>query len=162
VQQTVRWVADGRPQNAWLAGVATRTEDGWQDEAKPAIWLSPTEWVLPDVREIPYLHYEILYRDDRNKFCGIPQRRELVVPVARGCPVGCDFCDVPSMQGLRERRISVERTVRYIRDCFAEHPFEYVAFYAPTFTLSKSWVHELCDALIAEQRPYPWKCATTM
>ena len=162
VSETIRWVANGRPERADVAGVAVRTRFGWRDPAKSGAWLQAAEWVLPDVRDIPYLHYENLYRDDRNKFCGIPHRRELVVPVARGCPVGCGFCDVPAMQGLRERRISVEGTVGYIRDCFATHPFEYVAFYAPTFTLAKRWVGELCDALISESRRYPWKCTTTM
>ncbi len=161
-EETVRWVAAGRPDRPDLAGVAVRTAGGWQAPARAGVWLPAERWVLPDVRDIPYLHYENLYRRDENKFCGIPERRELVVPVARGCPVGCAFCDVPTMQGLRERRLTVERTLDYIRASFAAHPFEYVAFYAPTFTLDKRWVRQLCAALAAEPRRYPWKCATTM
>ncbi len=155
------WAARGRPAEA-LPGVWLSTEDGWRPPSGPGVWNPATEWVLPNVDEIPYTAYESLYKNDDNRFCGIPQRRELVVPVARGCPVGCDFCDVPPMQGLRERRITVERTVEYVRDCFARHPFEYVAFYAPTFTLDKRWTRQLCDALAAEPRTYRWKCATTL
>jgi anaerobic magnesium-protoporphyrin IX monomethyl ester cyclase len=161
-EETVRWIAAGWPDEPDLAGVAVRTATGWRAPGHQGVWLPAEQWVLPDVREIPYASYENLYRRDENKFCGIPQRRELVVPVARGCPVGCDFCDVPPMQGLRERRLSVERTVDYIRESFAAHPFEYVAFYAPTFTLDKRWVRLLCTTLTAEPRRYPWKCATTM
>ncbi|MGK5627804.1 B12-binding domain-containing radical SAM protein [Streptomyces sp. URMC 123] len=162
VEETVRWLEAGRPDGPGPAGVAVRTASGWQPPARPGTWLPADRWVLPDVREIPYSRYENLYRRDESKFCGIPERRELVVPVARGCPVGCDFCDVPTMQGLRERRLDVPRVVDYIRRSFADHPFEYVAFYAPTFTLNKRWVLELCDTLDAEPRRYPWKCATTM
>lgn len=162
VREALDWFARGRPEDPDLAGVAVRTASGWVAPKRPGAVLPADEWVLPDVREIPYLHYENLYANDQNKFCGIPQRRELVVPAARGCPVGCDFCDVPAMQGLRERRLPVPRVMDYIRRCFAEHPFEYVAFYAPTFTLSRPWTIELCDAMAAEPRRYQWKCATTM
>ncbi len=158
------WARAGGPLSGagGLPGVAVRTPDGWLPPSGPGTRLPPEQWVLPDVTEIPYLSYENLYRKDQNKFCGIPERRELVVPVARGCPIGCDFCDVPAMQGLRERRLPVERALTYIRESFAAHPFEYVAFYAPTFTLDRNWVRELCAALIAEPRRYPWKCATTL
>ncbi|MFE4924871.1 B12-binding domain-containing radical SAM protein [Streptomyces sp. NPDC056661] len=162
VEETIGWINAGRPAEPDLAGVATRTGATWHAPTRRGKWLPPDQWVLPDVLDVPYRHYENLYRRDENKFCGIPERRELVVPVARGCPVGCEFCDVPPMQGLRERRLSIERTVDYIRAAFAEHPFEYVAFYAPTFTLDKRWVRQLCSTLIAEPRRYPWKCATTM
>jgi anaerobic magnesium-protoporphyrin IX monomethyl ester cyclase len=161
VAAALRWAEDGRPELAGLPGLLVHTSAGWREPSGPGTWLPADEWVLPDVDEIPYLMYESLYRNDENKFCGIPERRELVVPVARGCPVGCSFCDVPTMQGLRERRLGVARTVDYIRDSFTRQPFEYIAFYAPTFTLDKRWVRELCTALRAEDRTYPWKCATT-
>lgn len=162
VAAALRWWADGRPTTAGLPGVAVCRDGVWLDPSGPGTWLPPEQWVLPDVSEIPYLAYENLYRDDANKFCGIPGRRELVVPAARGCPIGCDFCDVPPMQGLRERRISVDRALAYIKDSFTRQPFEYVAFYAPTFTLDRRWVLRLCDALAREPRRYPWKCATTL
>ncbi|MEU6373187.1 B12-binding domain-containing radical SAM protein [Streptomyces sp. NPDC046909] len=144
-----------------LPGVEVRTPEGWLP-AGPGARLAPEEWVLPDVTEIPYAAYDNLYADDSNKFCGLPGSRELVVPVARGCPVNCSFCDVPAMQGLAERRITVERTVAYIEESFRTLPFEYVSFYAPTFTLQKKWVYELADRLAAGPRRYPWKCATTL
>ena len=37
-----------------------------------------------------------------------------------------------------------------------------MAFYAPTFTLDKAWVRQICAMLRAEPRRYPWKCATTL
>jgi radical SAM superfamily enzyme YgiQ (UPF0313 family) len=162
VSAAIAYHEAGRPQSASVPGTAIRTADGWRVPTQPGTWLPAEEWALPDVGEIPYAAYDRLYRSDQSKFCGIPERRELVVPVARGCPIGCAFCDVPPMQGRRERRLSVIRTVDYIRDAFARQPFEYVAFYAPTFTLDRAWVQELCRMLRTEQRRYPWKCATTL
>jgi anaerobic magnesium-protoporphyrin IX monomethyl ester cyclase len=155
----VRYVADDGPPPA---GVAVKRETQWLDPAAPGALLPPAEWVLPDVDEIPHAAYDRLYRRDANKFCGIPGRRELVVPVARGCPIGCEFCDVPGREGLRERRLPVERVVSYIADSFARSPFEYVAMYAPTFTLNRKWVHELSTELAARAEAFPWKCTTTL
>lgn len=145
-----------------LPGVHVRDGDRWLDPAGPGTLLPPEEWVLPEVAEIPYESYDWFYRDDSLKFCGIPERRELIVPAARGCPVGCEFCEVPAVFGRADRRLSVGRVVEYIERSFAEHPFEYVSFYAPTFTLDRRWVVELCEELVARGARYPWKCATTM
>jgi radical SAM superfamily enzyme YgiQ (UPF0313 family) len=66
------------------------------------------------------------------------------------------------MQGTRERRSTVDYTLDYIQDAFARHPFEYVTFYAPTFTLNKKWVSEMCRKMGERGMRVPWKCATTV
>lgn len=128
----------------------------------PGIFLPSCDWVLPDVNEIPYTSYNFMYRNDLNKFCGIPHRQELVIPLARGCPFGCEFCDIPPMQGKTERRLSVDRTIEYIQDSFKKQPFEYFTFYCPTFTLNHKWVFDFCDKLANETNKYPWKCITVL
>jgi anaerobic magnesium-protoporphyrin IX monomethyl ester cyclase len=145
----------GRP-----VGVLLR--DHGYSPVPPGALLDPEEWALPEIGEIPYESYDRLYSNDLSKFCGVPGRRELVVPLARGCPVGCEFCDVPAQQGLKERRMTVETTIRYIEECFKQHPFEYVSFYAPTFTLKRSWVLQLCSAIRARLPSLKWKCVTTL
>lgn len=145
-----------------LPGVAVRVAGEWHGPSRQGDALPAEEWSLPDVNEIPYAAYDRLYARDNHKFCGIPFRRELVVPAARGCPIGCDFCEVPTIFGLRERRLSVDRVVEYIEDSYAQHPFEYVAFYAPTFTLDRRWVKELCERFQAGSLKPRWKCATTV
>ena len=153
----VRWLVDpgqARP------GVAVRSEGRWLAPTGPGTLLPADEWVLPDIGEIPYDAYDRMYVRDRNQFCGLPGRRELVVPVARGCPVRCDFCEVWRREGLRERRLPVERVVTYIRACYQRAHFDYVAMYAPTFTLKRRWVLDLCDAL-TEMGGVAWKCTTT-
>jgi radical SAM superfamily enzyme YgiQ (UPF0313 family) len=143
-------------------GVFVRIDGKWNGPSRPGRWLPAQEWVLPDVREVPYGVYDWLYRDDQNKFCGIPNRRELVVPVARGCPVGCAFCEVPDVFGRADRRLEVDRVLAYIERCAPEAQAEYVSFYAPTFTLNRRWVIELCDRFLEQRNILPWKCATTV
>jgi anaerobic magnesium-protoporphyrin IX monomethyl ester cyclase len=155
------WLAQSSAADPAPAGVSIRTGHGWSRGPR-GVALPAAEWRLPDPADIPYEAYDRMYHRDQNKFCGIPERRELVVPAARGCPVNCSFCDVPSVQGLRDRRLTVERTVSYIEECFARHPFEYVSFYAPTFTFDRKWTLELCERLVARGARLPWKCATTI
>jgi anaerobic magnesium-protoporphyrin IX monomethyl ester cyclase len=154
----VRWLADrGRPR----PGVAVRSGERWLPPDGPGTLLPVDDWALPDVGEIPYDAYDRLYARDQSQFCGLPGRRELVVPVARGCPVRCEFCEVWQREGLKERRLPVGRVVDYVWQSLARARFDYVAMYAPTFTLRRRWVLELCDALI-EGGCFPWKCTTTL
>lgn len=142
-------------------GVAVRVDGRWLPPSGPGTLLPVEEWVLPDVGEIPYEAYDRLYSRERSRFCGLPGRRELVVPVARGCPVRCGFCEVWRREGLRERRLPVGRVVDYIRECRARLHFDYVSMYAPTFTLRRWWALELCDAL-TRLGGVAWKCTTTL
>lgn len=145
-----------------LDGLIIRNTIGDTNSRPAGQFLEPKDWVLPEVEEIPYAAYNNMYKNDLNKFCGIPNRQELVVPIARGCPVGCDFCDVHKMQGLKERRLSVDQTLFYIQSSFLKLPFEYFTFYAPTFTLDRKWVKEFCEKKINSNLSYKWKCVTVL
>jgi anaerobic magnesium-protoporphyrin IX monomethyl ester cyclase len=148
---------DDRPQ----PGTWVRTRSGWRAPSGPGRTLSASDWALPDVREIPYDAYDRMYADDTNRFCGIPGRRELVVPIARGCPIGCSFCDVPAREGLAERRLPVARAVEYIDSATRRAAFDYVSMYAPTFTLDRAWVREFCRTFQGSRAALPWKCTTS-
>ena len=148
--------------NKKISGVNFRTRNGIWIEASPGERFLPGAWPLPDVAEIPYDYYDNMYSRDQNKFCGIPGRRELVVPVGRGCPINCSFCEVPSVQGLRDRRISPKKVIEYIEYAQNVVPFDYVSFYAPTFTFNRKWVLELCKQMALSDHPLPWKCATAI
>lgn len=146
-----------------LPDTVWRREGGdWRPPDRTPRLLRDDELPLPDVTEIPYEAYDLLYADDTARFCGIPKRRELVVPVARGCPVNCAFCEIPGREGKAERRVPIPRIISYISEMADTMPFEYVSMYAPTFTLRKRWVHEFCDAYEASGIGIPWKCTTTL
>jgi hypothetical protein len=56
----------------------------------------------------------------------------------------------------------VESVVTYIRDSLDRQSFAYVSFYAPTFTLKRNWVIDLCDGFRDAGLSVPWKCVTTV
>ena len=149
------------PSTSDVPGVASR-RGGTYVRAPGELALAADEWVFPDVSEIPYSAYDVLYGDDLRKFCGIPERRELVVPIARGCPINCAYCDVPLLQGRKERRVAVEIVLDYIQRCLSTTHFEYVSFYAPTFTLNRRWVLDFCRLKRESGLDIPWKCVTTL
>lgn len=159
IEDVARAVLDGRPmpETVWR-----RVGDRWEAPTRRARLLTADELPLPDVTEIPYPAYDNLYADDTARFCGIPQRRELVVPVARGCPINCAFCEIPGREGLQERRLTVDRALSYIRAATSAQRFDYVSMYAPTFTLDRKWTHAFLDAYRESGIGVPWKCTTTL
>ena len=124
-----------------------------------ARYLTVEEFVFPDIDEIPYEKYYELYKIDQNRFCGIPNLKEFVVPISRGCPIGCRFCEVPILQGKKERRWSVESVIKYINDSYNKKSFDYVSFYSAYFTFDQKWVFQLCNQL-RQRGKISWKCTT--
>lgn len=145
-----------------VPGTDMKLSDAWLSNPDPGRLVDPADWILPDPSLIPYRTYDKLYGRDSARFSGLPGRTELVVPVARGCPVGCSFCEVPTAFGRRDRRIPVGKVIDYIERSFAEHTFGYVSFYAPTFTIDRGWVKEFCAAKQAAALAWEWKCCTTL
>lgn len=144
-------------------GVALRDGDGvWRAPLVAGRRLNAADWYLPLPDEIPHARYDSLYGDDTRRFSGLPRQRELVVPVARGCPVGCDYCEVPGVFGRRETRMDVSRVLDHTEACFRRAKFDYISFYAPTFTLDRRWVMELCTRIRKQLGYVRWKCCTTL
>lgn len=125
-------------------------------------YLDVTEWVFPDLKEIPFECYSKLYLKDSNKFCGIPNKKELVIHVSRGCPINCKFCDVSEMQGTVDRRLSPDMLCEYIIENFTKYQFEYVSMYSAIFTLNKEWTIKFCELMQKKGLLIPWKCVTTI
>lgn len=128
----------------------------------PVEYLDPSEWGLQDADKIPYMAIEQFYRNDFDRFCGVPQKKELVVQIARGCPYSCEFCDVKNIQGNKERRMPIDILWKYLNDSYEKNQFDYVSFYAPVFTLDKKWVKKFCSLNIDSGRMFKWKCVTTI
>lgn len=143
------------------AGVSCKENGEWLP-AQEGEFLPAGEWCFPDISEIPYESYDFMYKVDSNRFCGLPSMRELLVPIARGCPMGCKFCDVCYMQGKVERRVRVDDVLKYIENSYKQRHFDYVSFYAPTFTLNRSWVVDFAQKVISRRLDIKWKCATTI
>ncbi len=140
-------------------GLLIKNENGWQRTAA-GHFLEASEWAYPPVSEMPLDSYARLSARPENRFSAIPGKHELTVSVARGCPIGCDYCLVPMYQGLRERRRNVSSVIDHIEQVKAEVNIDYVSMYAPTFSLNRNWVLEFCERI--KQVKVPWKCCTTV
>ncbi len=148
-------------QSKKLVGCSIFQDGKWMDY-KEKEYLSVENWVFPDISEIPYDKYMELYKNDSNKFCGIPNKKELVIQVSRGCPIGCKYCDVTNMQGCTDRRLEPNVLFDYIIENFKKYSFNYVSMYSAIFTLNDKWVKEFCSLLMQSNTEVPWKCVTTI
>ncbi len=140
-------------------GLIVREDSTWWDTA-PGGLCDPSEWAFADPRTLPLELYARLSSRPENRFSALPGKRELTIAVARGCPIGCDYCLVPAYQGLRERRRAVAAVLDYVRAAQDATDFDYVSMYAPTFTLKKQWVRDFCHQIGAVG--VPWKCCTSV
>lgn len=134
--------------------------DGVYEATKKGQLLPAHEWAFPPCEELPLIDYARISLRPENRFSALPGLKELTINIARGCPVGCDFCLVPKYQGSTERRRSVESVINYIVHCKEVIDFDYISMYAPTFTLKRIWTSEFCEGIA--KLGIQWKCCTTI
>lgn len=80
----------------------------------------------------------------------------------RGCPARCVYCNVPELCGRSVRRRSPENVVAEMEEVFSRWRVRFFSFVDDTFTTSKRWVEQLCDALDHSglSRRVSWSCLT--
>jgi anaerobic magnesium-protoporphyrin IX monomethyl ester cyclase len=83
-------------------------------------------------------------------------RKFLMVVPTRGCPYACSFCTTHSYYGSNLRRRSPARVIAEIRRNVTEFGVKDFLFWSDTFTLDRSYVKELCRAIIAENLAISW------
>lgn len=149
----------GEEELSEIQGLLLKVENDWKRTGKGR-FLDAIEWAYPPIEEIPLTEYARLSAKPENRFSALPGKRELTVSIARGCPVGCDYCLVPMYQGRKERRRPVESVISYIADARLKADFDYVSMYAPTFSLNRNWTLEFCEQI--KKISVPWKCCTTI
>ncbi|MCE7907830.1 MAG: radical SAM protein [Candidatus Omnitrophica bacterium COP1] len=78
-----------------------------------------------------------------------------VIP-SRGCPYPCTFCRAGSVWGRGIRTRSVENLLGELVEMKEQLGINFFAFMTDTFTLRKTWVHQVMEAM----RPYNfrWVC----
>jgi len=84
------------------------------------------------------------------------------VVAMRGCPAGCTYCSVPELAGTAVRRRSPEHVAAEMERALTRYGVGYVSFLDDTFTTSRAWVLELCEAMRAARLPgrVAWSCLT--
>lgn len=160
VLQFVRAVRYGTGLDQAGRGLMVKWGETWVTGSGDDLFIDPAEWAFADPEELPLDAYARLSARPENRFSALPGKRELSIAVARGCPVGCDYCLVPAYQGLRERRRPVHGVIAYLLDAMRQTTFDYVSMYAPTFTLNRPWVREFCVSV--SPLGVPWKCCTSV
>lgn len=100
---------------------------------RPARWLFPTEF----------------YQDAWN-----------VLTATGSCPYRCPFCSASSLWQGRRRMRSPENIAREIAELWSEHGVDEIFFTDDIFTINRTWVTELLEALKALDHPVSWGCAT--
>ena len=76
---------------------------------------------------------------------------------SRGCPFRCTFCD-KSVGGSRWRARPADDVVDELEVLVRDHGVGFVNFYDDNFTLRRSRVVEICEALIRRRLDLEWKC----
>lgn len=87
--------------------------------------------------------------------------RAIPIHVARGCPFNCFFCQ-PTQRRLFGQKVRFRSPDNVVAEMLAlreEYPQKnyMFSFQADTFTVSKKWVLELCDKIVANNlQGIPW------
>lgn len=79
---------------------------------------------------------------------------------SRGCPFQCAYCGASSIWGRRVRSRSVENVIEEIKTLMKEYGYLEFYFVDDTFTINRSRVIEICQALRREKLDVTWRCAT--
>lgn len=76
----------------------------------------------------------------------------------RGCPSKCIFCPAGVMSGFRIRYRKPEAVMAEIDECVRRFGIREFLFHGDTFTMSKQWLVELCDRIVASGHKIHWGC----
>jgi radical SAM superfamily enzyme YgiQ (UPF0313 family) len=79
---------------------------------------------------------------------------------SRGCPFLCSYCSAHSMWSRKVRYRSIPDIIEEVKILRNKYDCEIVRFLDDSFTLNRSWVEELCHALIKENLDLKWGCLT--
>jgi radical SAM superfamily enzyme YgiQ (UPF0313 family) len=147
-EETCRELGEGRPLDA-IAGLTCR-------DAQGAVRRNPDRPFVEDLDAIPYPARHLA----RNEFYRRPDTGELQTTLVtnRGCPFHCIYCLANQVSGTKNRYRSVANVIGEIRECVERYGIRNFLFRSDLFTQNKSWVIELCQAIIAEKLDIEWAC----
>jgi len=121
--------------------------------------LNPDAAAPTDLDALPYPLRDPL---PNRRYRTIDARPMTCMIAMRGCPARCVYCNVPELAGRAMRRRSAANIVGEIEEVYRRWGVGFVSFLDDTFTTSRPWVEELCDALVAARLPgrVAWSCLT--
>lgn len=132
-----------------VAGIAYRALDGRPITTLPRPPIADLDSLpIPDWSFVDTGNYRLPHTDERF----------LLVNTNRGCPHRCTFCNAHAYYGRTPRRRSVDHVLRELSrdvESFGVHDF---LFWAEEFTLDRTFVLELCEAITGSGLRIRWVC----
>ena len=83
--------------------------------------------------------------------------RRAAVLTSRGCPFDCSWCSKPTF-GRTFRQQSPERVLQELRALKERYRVDYVRFCDDVFGISRRWLEELLDRMLAERLDLRFEC----
>jgi len=77
---------------------------------------------------------------------------------SRGCPYGCFYCSVSSLQGRKYRCRSPENVIEELKWLYRDYGVRSLSFRDGTVTLRKRRIEELCQLIVREGLSIKWNC----
>ncbi len=127
----------------------------WRD-ASGRVVLAPERQLIQEIESLPILDRRHIDMPAYLRFNKISFPMAMHYPVAtvmasRGCPYNCIFCSTKNMWGRAWRGRSPQNVVNEIGGLVSDYGVKEIAFYDDQFLVDKSWVHEICDLIIAKK-----------
>jgi radical SAM superfamily enzyme YgiQ (UPF0313 family) len=131
-----------------VPGISWRDEDGAIRRNPDASLLEPDAIPAPDWDGLDHDAYRLPLKG----------RRFLMVAPVRGCPYRCTFCTAPLYYGYRLRRRPVAQVVDEMAANVSRYGIREFFIWADTFTADRSYVRDLCRAVLERGLRISWTC----
>jgi len=123
------------------------------------IKLTPTRSSIKDLDTLPMAAYHLFPMKEYVCSPNVVSRYPTVsFQVSRGCPHRCAFCDYNKTTGRTFRYKSVPLIIEEIKYLRKTYGYRGLVFRDSTLTLSRSFIVELCEAMIKERIDMKWMC----
>ena len=107
---------------------------------------------FPDLAELDWPRHDFL---DLTPY--LQQERGIGVQSYRGCPLGCVYCAIPTLNGRQLRRRTAGDVVDEIEHLSREYSVQEIAFTDSVFDLDRAFARAVCEELIARHLDLRWK-----
>lgn len=130
------------------------TEESNNERIVNGNWLNGNDIIFPNLDYFDPFNYQRLLDLDRNR----KQSLNIGLSVSRGCTYKCSYCRLTIEENYKDRRVSINSLVKYIKDTKDKHSIKYFKFLSPNFAFDKKWCLEFVKEI--KKLEISWKCCT--
>ncbi len=143
-----------------IPGVAFRTEKrSGRSRVDADVQVNPQAPPVQELDRLPFPARDLL---PNRRYRTIDAWPTTCMVAMRGCPAGCNYCNVPGLAGRMVRRRTPQNVVAEMTDVSARYGVRHFSFLDDTFSTSRSWVESFCQALATSglSSEVTWSCLT--